>query len=295
MDLRQMTYFITIIENDFNISKASKKLNVSQPSISRVIIEMENKYNVKLFEKSKLRYCGLTSVGEEVFYQSKKIIDSFNQLELYLNSIDNTFKGHIKIGIPPLIISFLCFEALPELIKEFTDLKIEFIEKNAYVLHQMLVNNELDIAITTEVTKHSDVFATNIFVDEMVCVMSKDHPFSSKKKLNLKQISEEKIFTLNSDFIIHQQLLSVYKQQNLTPNFYFTSGQWDLLVNMAQRLNGIAILPRPFTTKMNKSTLVTVGFEPKIKWEIDISINKNVVQYSQVLAVKNFFIEFFSR
>ncbi|GEK91927.1 LysR family transcriptional regulator [Alkalibacterium kapii] len=51
MDIKQMQYFIAVVENDFNISQASKFLHVSQPALSQTISVLEKNENVVLFER----------------------------------------------------------------------------------------------------------------------------------------------------------------------------------------------------------------------------------------------------
>lgn len=50
MDFHQLEYVIAIAE-ERNISRAAKKLYISQPSLSQYIIRLENNLGIKLFER----------------------------------------------------------------------------------------------------------------------------------------------------------------------------------------------------------------------------------------------------
>ena len=52
MDLRQIRYFLTVAE-ERNITKAAKKLHLSQPPLSRALIDLEKEFNSKLMIRGK--------------------------------------------------------------------------------------------------------------------------------------------------------------------------------------------------------------------------------------------------
>lgn len=47
MDIRHLRYFVSIVDNDFNLSRASQNLYVSQPALSMMITEFENRENIQ--------------------------------------------------------------------------------------------------------------------------------------------------------------------------------------------------------------------------------------------------------
>ena len=64
MDIRHLRYFVSIVDNDFNLSRASLNLYISQPALSMMISDFENKEGVQLFKRAQGKIVGLTYVGE---------------------------------------------------------------------------------------------------------------------------------------------------------------------------------------------------------------------------------------
>lgn len=56
MDIKQIRYFIAIVENHFNLSQAAELLYVSQPTLSMMINDFEKRENVKLFKRKRGTY-----------------------------------------------------------------------------------------------------------------------------------------------------------------------------------------------------------------------------------------------
>ena len=55
MDIRVLGYFLTIAREE-NITKAAALLHLTQPTLSRQLMQMEEELGVKLFKRSKIMY-----------------------------------------------------------------------------------------------------------------------------------------------------------------------------------------------------------------------------------------------
>ncbi|MDH6603089.1 DNA-binding transcriptional LysR family regulator [Bacilli bacterium PM5-9] len=293
MDLKQLNYFIAVVENDFNLSKTSKKLEITQPTLSQMIIELEKEYNVKLFDKEYGRFKRLTKIGNKFYTDAKIIVGKMEQLNYELRQQNDMFKGRVRIGIPPLILSFLCSKSIPAFITENADIRLEIIEDNAYVLYDMLQKNEIDLAITTEPINHKDIITNKIYNDTIACYARKDHSFSQKRFVALDDIASEKIMSLNDDYIIFHQINKAFKSNDLDPDYYFKSGQWDLLLEMAVYTNGVALLPKQFSNMNRTIDITPIEIKPVIPWEIVIAYNQHIIKTPDVRRVEDFFINFY--
>ncbi|VEI47594.1 transcriptional regulator CysB [Actinobacillus equuli] len=52
MDIRHLRYFVAIVDNDFNLSRTSQNLYISQPALSMMISEFEQRENIQLFKRN---------------------------------------------------------------------------------------------------------------------------------------------------------------------------------------------------------------------------------------------------
>ena len=72
MDIRVLKYFVTVVEEE-NILKASQVLHITQPTLSRQLMDLEKELNCKLFIRSN-RKITLTSEGLFLYNKAKEII-----------------------------------------------------------------------------------------------------------------------------------------------------------------------------------------------------------------------------
>lgn len=101
MDILQLKYFIAIVENDLNLSLASKKLHLSQPALSKYILKFEEEENLKLFERKNGRLSGLTFAGENFYNNAKVVVESHTNMLSELREQSKKITGTVRIGIPP--------------------------------------------------------------------------------------------------------------------------------------------------------------------------------------------------
>ena len=92
MDITQLKYFVCIVESDYNLSAASKKLHISQPALTQYIRKFEDEEGIELFTRMSGRLNGLTVSGENFYSNAKIVIE--NALKRFfspefLNRIDD--------------------------------------------------------------------------------------------------------------------------------------------------------------------------------------------------------------
>ncbi|MFD6439199.1 LysR family transcriptional regulator, partial [Peribacillus sp. NPDC060186] len=101
MDIKHLQYFIEV--TNFNsFTRAADHLFITQPTISKMIKNLETELGVELFDRSRKQLV-LTDAGRVVLEQAKLIDKAFHNLETEMDNLLGLKKGHIRIGLPPII------------------------------------------------------------------------------------------------------------------------------------------------------------------------------------------------
>ena len=272
MDIKQLQYFLAIVESDCNLSETSKKIHISQPALSHMIKSFERNENVILFERSHGRLEKLSPVGESFYNSAKNIIDQYNEMLQQLREESTKLKGRIKIGIPPLVISTVLSEVINQLIIDNPDIKIEIIEVGAYELRKKLILQEIDIAILlTPTTLNPDNFEEIILVeDNLYAFMDENNPLASEEKLSWQQLHQNPFAIFDDSFMIHHQLIKEFKYQKINPNIIITSAYWDYLLRSTMGTSVITILPSTIADFFLPPQVVQRAIKNPIRWQVVI-------------------------
>ena len=270
MDINQLKYFIAIVENDLNLSVASKKLHISQPALSKYIIKFEEEEKVKLFERNHGRLTGLTSAGENFYANAQIVIEKHDNLMKEFREHGSLIKGTVRIGIPPLILTVLFTEVMAELIRLNVGIRFIIIEKGAFELRKMLLLDELDIAVLLHPTNLNQLLFKEEIIreDELTAFMSKENPLASKSSIEWTDLKGKDLAVFNETFMIHHQLMRKFQSLKMDPKISLMSGSWDFLLEVTRTSTFITILPAPIKEHFSFKDVTEVPFKNPISWQV---------------------------
>lgn len=96
MDTRVIKYFLTVAQTN-NITRAAQQLHITQPTLSRQIIELEKELGVPLFDRQQRRMT-LTNEGALFQQRASTILSLVNQTKQELQNTEEELTGVINIG-----------------------------------------------------------------------------------------------------------------------------------------------------------------------------------------------------
>lgn len=189
MTLRNLEIFIEVYRNE-SITKASERLNMTQPAVTRAIKDVEQYYDVLLFERYK-RHLFKTKAADQLYSRAVHIIESLNMLDKELLNWDDT--GKVKIGASITLGNII----LPDLIQEFKKIKpkldIRVKITNGLQLKKDLYDNTLDLALIEGSSYDEQLITIPFRKDHLVLVLGKDNPLCQNENITLKEIFKEKL------------------------------------------------------------------------------------------------------
>lgn len=287
MDIKHIEYLINIVDNGFNLTKSAALLHISQPALSKFINELEKTEETKIFTHSRNRITGLTHSGQDLIDRGRKVTQEFTDMMNSFHSAAVEKQGTVRVGIAPVIISTLFTNAIPKFIQENPKIDLQIVETGAYDLQKMLMLQDLDIAvIVSPVTYHS--IKEDIIVKDSVSVwFNKEHRFHDfKGPIPFNQIAKERIVSLDDSFMVTYQWKQRLRKLGITPNFFFQSGAWDLILNMCQELNVVTLMASPIGHNFAGNNIEHRQVTPFFPWNIslctlDTGQSSYLVDYTQ--------------
>src|SRR6266478_7268417 len=103
--LRQLQYVIAVAET-MSFRRAAERCNVSQPSLSAQVAEIEAALGVTLFERDR-RGVLVTAAGQELVARARRVLVEANDLTESANRFIDPLAGTLRIGVIPTIAPYL--------------------------------------------------------------------------------------------------------------------------------------------------------------------------------------------
>ncbi|WP_024345212.1 LysR family transcriptional regulator [Lacrimispora indolis] len=148
MELRVLRYFLTVVREK-NITGAAKALNVTQPTLSKQLMELEESLGKKLFVRGN-RTITLTEEGMLLYRRAQEIIDLADKTESEFRGSDEVISGDICIGGAETDAMRLTAKTIKKLQNKYPHIQYHLFSGNADDVTERLDKGLLDFGILIE-------------------------------------------------------------------------------------------------------------------------------------------------
>lgn len=241
MTLQQLQYF-RVLAKIQHYTKASEELLISQPSLSYSIAELEKELNVSLFEKQGKKI-KLTRYGEFFLNYVESSLNILDEGTKMLKMLVDPSKGKVNLGY----IYSLSSHFIPKIIEHFYKdksneaIKFNFIQNLNNIIIEDLRNGKTDLAFCVKPSK--DTSYIPILEQKLYLIVSKNHPYASRKEISLMEAKDEPFVFLNKNSGLRELLDAIFKDMGITPKIVFEAEECNAVITFVSMNFGIAIIP----------------------------------------------------
>ena len=170
MDIRHLECFKTIVEEG-SILKASIKLNMAQPPLSRMMHLLEDELQTTLFIRG--RRITLTNTGRLLYEKACSILELTGNTYKEIQNLEMKNEITLNIGIVSSSTEFLYNKTIQNFHQQYPFARFNIQEANTYQLMELLNQRIIDLAIVR--TPFDDtLFHAKYFKEEPMIVLHKN-------------------------------------------------------------------------------------------------------------------------
>lgn len=172
-----------------------------------MIKNLETELGIKLFYRNG-RQVELTDAGQSMYVQAQEITKSFQNLTSELNDIMEVKKGHVRIGLPPMIGSGFFPRVLGDFRVTYPDVTFQLVEDGSIKVQQGVEDGSLDIGVVV-LPANEEIFHTFTIVKEtLMLVVHPSHRLADEKECSLHELKEEPFIFFREDFVLHNRIMT---------------------------------------------------------------------------------------
>lgn len=145
MNTRQLQYAILLAEEG-NFSQVAKKLNITQPALSKQILGLETELGVKLFDRSTLPL-RLTAAGKHFVREAKELLYKEEQLIKSMDYYKSGEAGNLIIGITPFRSFYMISNVIKKVREKYPKITVTLKEAGSDVLRKGVAEGKYDFAV----------------------------------------------------------------------------------------------------------------------------------------------------
>lgn len=252
MELHQLRYAVAIADTG-NFTRAAERCNVTQPSLSQQIINLEREVGHKLFHRLGRRAV-LTEAGTVFLERARHIVFEVENAAKELSD-HPALDRKISVGAIQTIAPYLLLPLIEKCRRDLPNLQINLVEGFIRDLVAGVVEGELDMAILTLPIKDPRVSIEPLMTEPLLLVVGKNHPFSTRKEISLNDLADETFVTMGESSTLAAQIRTFFGGHNFEPKVSYRCAQVATLKTLVGMGLAISILPRLDRESKDRDTL----------------------------------------
>jgi len=241
LSLRHIRYFLAAAE-ELNFTAAAKRLNITQPPLSRQIKELEDQIGAALFVHEGRR-TRLTPVGEVFKEEAYRVLD---QVQSALHSARAAAAGEagvIHLAYMPVAFCYQPFlDALKLFRKRHPDVRVTLTQMSPAAQLEALKYRQVDFGVVHIETVIGDEFELNRVFDEPVeLLLPVDHRLSKQASIGLHDVVDEPFIMTSRRWCppFYDRFMQVWRAYNTEPRIVQETESF--AVSLALVANGMGI------------------------------------------------------
>ncbi|MFM5084358.1 LysR family transcriptional regulator [Aeromonas media] len=268
MDIRALRYFVELVR-ERSFTRASEKLFVTQPTISKMIRNMEEELGQPLLNREGHSFT-LTDSGQVLFARGQLILAQMQQLEAELADLQSLQHGRLALGIPPMV-GHVYADLIRAYRSRYPRVELSIVEYGGRRIEQAVLEGELDLAITMLPTREEGVLSALELDCYPIQVVLPDLPrWRGDSEIRLADLQEEPFLLYTQAFTLSERLEQACQQAGFVPQVAARSSQWDFLTAMVRSGMGVAFLPEPICRRLTPDGLVLRPLLPELSWRLGV-------------------------
>ena len=254
--IRQLEYLVALADAR-HFGRAAESCQVSQPTLSVQIGQLERGMGLELFERTS-KGVRLTIAGRTAIERAREVLRSVEEFQRAIRAHAEHFTGPFLLGAIPTIAPYLFPHWVPRLRCRYPDLVPRLREEKTADLVAKLNAGTLDLAILAYEAEIGDVATAPIGWDPFLFLGSPDHPLSSRKRLKEEDIAEETLLYLDDGHCFRDQARSICRGRGREPDF--SASSLGTLIEMVAAGAGATLIPAMALASVADRPLAAVPF-----------------------------------
>jgi DNA-binding transcriptional LysR family regulator len=189
MDLWRLKIFRRVIEHN-SFSKAAEGLNLSQPTVSSHIKDLEHHFEVKLIDRLDKKAVP-TKAGELLYYYAGRLATLYDETEAAMSEFHGKIKGRLIIGGSTIPAGYILPRLIGGFMQTYPEVRISLIVGDTKKILDDILSNTLEIGVVGARSHDQRLIQKELINEEMLVIVPGDHKWAGKTSIDIKALTIE--------------------------------------------------------------------------------------------------------
>ncbi|MDW6021129.1 LysR substrate-binding domain-containing protein [Mesorhizobium sp. BAC0120] len=266
MKPRQIEAFRAVIEAG-SVTAAAERLRISQPAVSKLIMELEHSTKLTLFARDKRRVIP-TPEARLLFEEIDRVFHSMDRIERFADDLREKRAGHVRLGCLPSLGLRVVPDLVARLSLERPDVHLTVHVRTSAKIADWVLSQQIDLGISLLRMDHPSVKVEPLTRANAVCILPPGHPVAAKSTITPEDLTDVPFIGLGREDRAEQMVSRVFDHRGVPRRVQLETNLSAVACRLVSSGAGVSIVD-PFTAaEFPSSDIVIRPFRPAIGFEM---------------------------
>lgn len=256
MDIKQLKRFLDLCETN-SFTQTARNLYLSQQALSSSMNALEEELDKPLFQRT-AKGVILTREGEYLKQACEPVVSNFDRMVLDLNHQFQEKKETLLLGLAPFVLR----ASSPDLIFKFRTIYPKYLVKATecadITCEKDIMDESVELAFCSRPLDNPAIKYIPVGKEPLYAVVNKASPLALKQQVDLVDLQNEKLISLNKYHQIHNVIMRCCHNYGFTPEFAVETGEVGTLLGLVELNQGVFICMRHITMDIDSNCCAAV-------------------------------------
>lgn len=239
MELKQVEYFIKVVETG-SFSAAADELYISQSSLSKQIMALENELGFSLFDRSK-RKIVITPAGKVLLSHARNLYSAYQAMLVEVAPYKTA--PSLSIIAIPVIAQYKIASHIAQFKQANPEFQLALEEREAAAILPALNNHQFDLAFLRDNYLDKNIYNyIEVAHDHFQVILSRQHPLAGKPKLALAELTSENFIMFDKGTGVHELTVDACRAAGFEPRVFYASLRVESILGLVASNSGVALM-----------------------------------------------------
>ena len=191
MDVRDLQVFLSVAKH-LNYTRAGEEVNLSQPSVSVRMRQLERELGTNLFDQLGKKIA-LTEAGELLVPHATRVIAAMNDARHAIDELQGLERGSLRIGASTTPGMYLVPRTIAQFKQRYPKIEMHLTVKDTRQIEEGVIKNEFDFGFVGGHLVGDEVEVLPWLTDEIVLIAPVSHRLAGKRRVNPQDLSRGRL------------------------------------------------------------------------------------------------------
>lgn len=273
VSLRQLRVFLAVAR-ERNFSRAGDAVGLTQPAVSRSVLELESELGLKLLDRT-TREVMLTEPGLSLAARLERVLDELDETLLDAKGMADARRGRVRVASSPTLSAYLMPACIAACQVREPDIQLVLLDRIQQDVLDSVREGAVDFGIVTEPSSTEDLHAEPILDDPFVLVLPRGHELARSRSVQWSALDGQTLVLLDHASGSRRLIDRMLRQHRAQAEVVQELGHPTTVFRMVEARIGISVMPALAVPPQGLAGLVVRPLLPRIERRVMLVHRRN--------------------